>query len=218
MQQPEQECNATATDVGFVVDVSGSVGEHYSTEKAFVKRMAEKINVSASGSHVSVVLFSNRAQLKIKFSDHKDINGFKSAMGELPYPMGNTRMDLGLDVAFNEMFQTANGMRTTVPKIVVLMTDGRNSKPLEQLNPAQKFHDAGIKVLVIGIGNVNKEELQSMVKNDKDLYIAKDFDQLTSDEFMDSFTGQCAFSQGKPSYSEILYNHNIFDIWNHTNL
>ena len=176
-------------DVGFVVDVSGSVGSHYPEEQAFVKQFARSMGVSKNGAHASVVQFSNQAWLEIPFMD--DTTTFTTAVDALNLNGGTTRIDKGLDVAFTEMFQTANGMREECSKLVVVMTDGENNEPLAPMDAAKRFHDAGIRVVVVGIGqNVDTDELLSLVEVDSDLHQAQDFDELISDSFVDSLV-QC---------------------------
>ena len=64
------------SDVGFVVDVSGSVSAFWNTEKEFVKKLAEKIDLSPDGGHAAVTVFNGNADLKIKFSDHYSLPPF----------------------------------------------------------------------------------------------------------------------------------------------
>ena len=136
-------------DVGFVMDVSGSVKNHWETEEAFVNRVAERINISPDGGHASVSLFSSEgkywsvekgkwaknmnphAELKIKFSDYMvfsnpdaPMNSFEEGVNALPYWGGQTRIDKALEVARKDMFQESNGMRPDAPKTLVFITDG----------------------------------------------------------------------------------------------
>ena len=174
-------------DVGFVVDVSSSVMGYFEQEKEFVKQLAKNMGVSASGVHVSVVQFSNNASLEIRFRD--DITHFTSEVDALTLKFGTTRIDEGLDVAFTKMFQPYNGMRPyeQCSKVVILLTDGHNDFPLAKLDVAKRFHDAGIRVVAIGIGNnVRTDELDSLVELKSDRYLAKDFDELKSDSFVNS--------------------------------
>ena len=117
----------------------------------------------------------------------------------MPTPNGGTCIDRGLDVAFNQMFKEANGMRANVPKAVILITDGEHScgnVPLP-VDAGKKFHDAGIKVIVIGVGDVSTTELLSVVKTKSDLYLAKDFDQLISDDSFVRNISDCTTWVGK---------------------
>lgn len=154
-----------------------------------MKNIATKLKVSSKGAHVSLVQFSTDAVLEIPFSD--DITQFTSKVDALAgdgFGGGGTSIDTGLDLAFDKMFQTANGMRAAsvkCRKTVIVLTDGENNTPLEPMDAAKQFHDARIRVVVIGIGlKVNKAELRSLVELDSDLHIAKDFDQLTSNHFV----------------------------------
>ena len=186
-------------DVGFIVDVSGSVSSYYSDEQKFVKELAAALNLAPSGSRAGVVQFSSSAKLHIKFSDHDNINDFKTAVDALPNTGGGTRIDKGMDVAFTEMFKAKNGMRgADVPKVAIVMTDGCNNKPLEPMDAAKKFRDANIRVIVVAIGNdIKRAELLSLVEVDTDLHLAKDFAQLVSQSFIDSVTSNCTIIQRK---------------------
>ena len=146
------------------------------------------MGVSRNGVHASIVLFSSTAALEVPFLDN--ITNFISAVDALDDIgdwIGTTRIDKGLDVAFNKMFQTANGMRPykQCNKVVIVMTYGVSTQPHAPTDAAKMFHDAGIRVVVVGIGNrINRDELLSMVKVDSDFYTAHDFDQLASDSFV----------------------------------
>ena len=202
------KCNGVA-DVGFIVDSSGSLRRDYSKEKDFVNLLAENLNISRLGSHVSVVLFSYYAELKIKFSDYTNIDDFKSAVNALPLMKSTTRIDKALKTAYDEMFNERNGMRVRVPKVLVLLTDGEQTKDRDAVAPSkvvQRFHDAGIKVVVVGIGrSVNPSELRTLVRAEKDLFLAKDFDQLKSLDFVDSITGTTCLQTGKFGFLELYF-------------
>ena len=190
-------------DVGFIVDSSGSLAREYSKEKEFVKSVADSLHISPDrGSQVAVVLFSFYSQLSIKFTDHTNANDFKRAVDALPLMRSTTRIDRALTTAYNEMFNEKNGMRVKVPKVLILLTDGEQTKGADAIPPeqvVQKFHDAGIKVIVIGIGTgVNSVELGKMVKSRENLYLAKSFDQLKSGQFVDNIIGSTCLETGMP--------------------
>ena len=125
------------------------------------------------------------AELMIKFTDHITSSSFEENVDKLPYWGRTTNIDLGLEVAYEEMFQEYNGMRSNASKTLVLLSDGRDTRVRFDLW-REKLNTAGIRVLVIGVGNINKRDLRHMVNDDKDFYIAKDFNDLLSDEFMNS--------------------------------
>ena len=180
-------------DVGFIVDSSGSLSSHYGKEKDFVKQMINRLQLSASGIHSSLILFSHSASLRILFSDYDNGNDFNKAVDALPLLNSVTRIDKALKVASDRMFKQANGMRSYVPHTLILLTDGQQTSGPDVVPPSvavKPLHKAGIKVIVVGIGSgVNPTELKSIVNSPKYLYFfAKDFDELRSPAFVDKVT------------------------------
>ena len=158
------------------------------------------MGISLTGGHVSVVLFADNPVLEIKLSEFYDVVAFNSAVDRLPYNGGGTRIDKALNFAYNDMFNVANGMRTTVPKTVILMTDGQNN--LDDWTPPQNviktdFDNAGIKIIVIGIGsNVKDVELLELVDDPSNFLKTDNFSTLTSDEFVNKIAS-CSILSGR---------------------
>ena len=158
----------------------------WETEKKFIKKLVKAIGISPTGGQAAVTLFSTKANLGIKFSDHKDFDSFQTALDGLRKAGGYTRMDIGLEVALDQMFTEPNGMRLTSAKSVVLITDGSNTVPLDSPSWRNKFRARNITLNVIGAGNVNKTELEKLVDKPTDLHIASNMDPLKMDEFFKS--------------------------------
>lgn len=73
-------------DIAFIVDSSGSIGPlNYAKTKYFVYSIANALNISSSGAHAGVVIYSETAKRPIKFTDHLDVKSFKEAVYELEY-------------------------------------------------------------------------------------------------------------------------------------
>ena len=178
----DPKCNA---DFGFVADVSASVENHWDDEKNFMAQLVKSIVLSPQGGRVSVATFSNQAELMIKFSDHQTSSSFEAALDALPYLGSTTKINLGLMVALEEMFQVSNGMRLDALRNLFLITDGQQTG-VDFTLWREKFNCAGIRVIVIVIGNVIPRDLIHLVNDDADLYVAEDFDVLLSDSFVKS--------------------------------
>jgi Mg-chelatase subunit ChlD len=175
-------------DVGFIVDASGSIGRNWRHELRFVQRLAAQVGISKSGGRAAVTLFSSKAKLMIKFSDHSQLSTFNRAVNRLPFWRKYTSIDKALDVASNEMFQQSNGMRPSVSKTLVFITDG-DQFPFRKVDYAgmkAKFEKAKIKVIVVGVGRVNSAQLSKLVKDEKDLYLARNFNVLRKDSFINN--------------------------------
>ena len=75
------------------------------------------------------------------------------------------------------MFKPENGMREDSSKMMILITDGQSSDG--QFNSLrQEYQNRKIQLLIVGVGNVNRRSLKKLVADEKDLFIAQNFDDL----------------------------------------
>ena len=162
------------------MDVSDSVGSRdWGVEQTFVKKLARIINISPSGGRVGVVLFNTYAYTQIKFNTYNTYDQFANGVDRLPYLGGGTSISWGLKMALSGLFQTSAGMRANSYKEVVLITDGRDSgRDYDSL--ARQYRSRNIKIIVVGVGNVDQHNLMKLVSNSKDFYIANNFQHLDS--------------------------------------
>ena len=199
--QPKCE---VVTDVGFLIDSSTSLYRDYDKAKQFVSRIATELKISSKGNHAGAVLFSSAPSLRIKLSDHANPENFNKAIRKLPLLGGTTRIDLALEKAFTELFSLQNGMRASASKLLIILTDGKQTKdygyvPLH--NAIAPFHQSGIKVIAIGVGSkVDKDELSRMVVDQNNLFLATDFDELVSDAFFTNFKLDSCMAPGMQFY------------------
>ena len=167
------------------MDASGSVPSHWERQRSFIKKLVEQIELSPDGGHASVVQFNEDAQLMINFDDHTSLSGFNTALDGLNHLDGTTRIDRGLEVALDQMFQVPNGMRLDVSHTLVLITDGNQTGANVNYKILRKrLNQRKIRVLVILIGSQNQDDIRHLVNKASELYIAPDFDALKSDSFV----------------------------------
>lgn len=169
------------------MDVSGSVKRHWGRQQSFIKQIVQPINISPIGGRAAVVQFSDRAELMINFSDQTTLAGFETALDGLHQWGATTRIDLGLEVALNEMFQQSNGMRTAVLHNLVLITDGQQVG-VNYESFRKRFNERKIRVIVILVGKARKEDIRHLVNAEADLYVAKNYEELVSSSFIQSIT------------------------------
>lgn len=185
------KCASVIVDVGFIIDSSGSLRNSYKDEMKFVKLLAKQFKISKDGSHVSILSFSDKATLRMKFGEVNELEAFKTAVDGIAHEGGRTRIDLALGLARDEMFLVKNGARSNIPKLLILMTDGSQSADRDAQDPAaiaKEIRDMGINVIVIGIGNgVDTTELEALSGQDN-WYKAKSFSELISDGFVRKMT------------------------------
>ena len=170
------------------MDISGSVGGHWADEKRFVMDLVRTFDLFFNGAHAAVTTFDHTASLGIKFQEHTTTKDFEVALESLQFTGGNTEIGKALDVALKEMFQVVNGMRLDSPKVAVLITDGDSNSEVDYPRFRKLFRGAHIKLLVVGIGNVNKNGLLELVETPDDLLLVTDFAALDVTDFVEHTT------------------------------
>lgn len=179
-------CNMAA-DIGFILDSSYSLRKKYTDEKYFLKTLAGTFDITNNDVQASVVTFSSWAQLSIKFSDHKTTDAFNAAVDAIPLMGLQTRIDKALRKAQSDMYIAANGARSALPKILILLTDGSQTgrNPEDPAVVAKELRDAGVYLIVVGIGsNVKQDELISIAGSDANVFTASSFDELITQDFI----------------------------------
>eukprot|EP00794_Sanderia_malayensis_P005408 gene5408-6084_t len=188
----EDRICSLAVDIGFVLDASGSIlPKQYKLQKQFVSQVASMNNISISGAHVGVVLFSQTSSLPIKFSDYYNRTDFKSGVDKLKHECSITRIDKGLKLAYDKMLTKSYGARDGVPKVLFLVTDGKQTRRYNYIEPrvvAEPLRQNGVHIKAIGIGrDADRKELESITGNKDNVYLIKYFNQLLDLKFMSNF-------------------------------
>ena len=153
-----------------------------------MKALAVKFGVSKDGSRASVLTFSFNAELTIKFKDHTDITTFSNAVDAIPLMGSTTRIDKALRLTQSKMFTLESGARATTPKVLILLTDGSQTKDAGAEDPgdiADELRQDGINVIVIGIGSgTDLKELSHMAGGVDNAFSAATFDELIGGDFI----------------------------------
>ena len=119
-----------------------------------------------------------------------------------------TRIDTALRLVQKELFNEKHGGRPGIPKILVILTDGSQTKDADAEDPvkiANEISASGIIVLVVGIGKgINAQELLNIAGGKSEhLFNAASFNELVSLDFVKKFTkiscntGNCIYSNGR---------------------
>jgi len=117
-------------DLGIIVDRSRSVRKsNFIVVKNDLKTFLDNFDISENGTHVSLILFADKASLLFNLSDShffsnqavkSRIDGIKDKL----YP--GTRTDLALMKAHDEMFQWLH-VRRKRSQVLVIFTDGNTA-------------------------------------------------------------------------------------------
>ena len=164
-------------DVVFLVDSSFSVSRpNFQLEKDFVKSMGDTLNVEPGKSRGSVVSFATTPRRHFGFNDYSTKSQFERLVDSTPYLGQYRRMDKAIEEAGRVLKQARDG----VPKVVVLLTAGRDVRGGEVLKEAVKpLQRDGVKVFIVAIGDQpDIPALTGAVEQPEDVFRVPGFKQL----------------------------------------
>ena len=167
-------------DIVFMVDSSASVGNpNYKKEKDFVKSLARLVNATSEKSRVAVIAYSRSTIPVVRFDGYQSLEDFDKKVDDMPLLGESYRR---MDVALQSAAQILNSARQHSPKIAVLLTAGRQVPGGVSLDTAtQPLRNLNVTVLVVAVGQqYNKQELDPVVSEQKDLFEIESFNVLLS--------------------------------------
>ena len=195
-------------DIGFILDASVSLNADLSREKQYIKRLLKRFEVSKSGARAGLVSFADKATLNIKLSDYDTLDDFADAVSKttLKNSLNPVRIDKALRAAYTQLFSEKNGARRNAPQLIILLTaSGHDGQDSVSSKDVSAIHEAGIKVIVLGIGSaVNHRQIADIGKNPENIFFLKDFKELSSEEFVKMTSVRACLNTGKTIFSFIF--------------
>ncbi|XP_068710293.1 uncharacterized protein [Montipora foliosa] len=179
----------TVLDLGILIDASDASVTNWTTILKFLSSVVGYFNISASGTHVGLLVFSLEAEIRLYFNTlhgtNMTVENVKNAVSTLLPKGGPSRFDRALLLAEQELFNEGTGMRDEVPKTLLLVTHGkqaRNQGPYTSLLAAtQRLRDRGISMYAIGVGDrVEVPELMDLTSSYKNVFLVDDFGDFQS--------------------------------------
>ncbi|CAM4650285.1 unnamed protein product [Leuciscus chuanchicus] len=171
-------CKGAKADLVFLIDGSWSIGdESFAKVRQFVFSMIGAFDViSHEGMQVSFVQYSDDAKTEFKLNTYHDKGMVLSALQMVNYRGGNTKTGAALKHVGDKVFISDSGMRRTVPKVLVVVTDGRSQDDVKK--SATKLQHAGFSVFVVGVADVDTAELRNIGSkpSERHVFIVDDFD------------------------------------------
>jgi len=179
-------CNSQL-DVYFVGDESGSVTQNgFNAEITFMKDMLARLDVRPGFVHAGLTFFSDTASLVQELTGDK--TRLDNTLDAKTWKQGKTCISCGINMA--SLNFEGGVSRNGVPKLYVVVTDGKNNMPEPQSEADLQLLEAANRsrnivaankgaVVAIGVGNdYNITELRKFATKEKFILQIGSFDAL----------------------------------------
>lgn len=157
------ECDPKV-DLAFVLDSSTSVTKpNFRLMLDFVKQIVYFADLDSGNVRVATVVYSSDVQVSFFLKDYTSRQQAFWAVDRIPYRHGSTNTADALQTLRHDVFSPANGDRPDVGNIAIIISDGvSNVHPERTAHEAQLLRAHGTHVYVIGIGVLDRQELDSI--------------------------------------------------------
>ena len=153
----------------FVMDTSLEVTQEILNKmKAFIEEQLPLYNVSSTGTRISLLAYGDKGKIIISLSEGISRGAVTAALNKSKKIGGKRRLQVALRIARDDILSKRGGARDGVGKLAVVFVAGPNdpAASVELGGEGAAMKKAGIKVLVIGIGqNVKNEDLEAMTSD-----------------------------------------------------
>ena len=164
-------------DLLIVMDASKSIGApNFATSRDFVANMVTNFNIGPSSTRIGVITFSSFVLDQIPLGSIADSQILTQAIKNISYhTIGGTATHIALRYAMS-VLQNSSRLDKGIPRVVVLLTDGRSKSPDMTAIAAEQVHDEGIQVYSFGVGsNTDQIELETIASELNYVYHIDDF-------------------------------------------
>uniref|UniRef100_A0A8C6WUD5 Collagen type XIV alpha 1 chain n=1 Tax=Neogobius melanostomus TaxID=47308 RepID=A0A8C6WUD5_9GOBI len=168
-------------DIIILVDGSWSIGRlNFRLVRMFLENLVHAFDVQFDKTRIGLAQYSGDPRIEWHLNTFTTKEAVLDAVKNLPYKGGNTLTGLALTYILENCFKPESGSRVGVPKIGILITDGKSQDDV--VPPAESLRDAGVELFAIGVKNADETELRSIASepDDTHVYNVADFNVMSS--------------------------------------
>ncbi|NWS09082.1 MATN2 protein, partial [Motacilla alba] len=178
----ENSCNNKRLDLVFIIDSSRSVS-HYDFEKVkeFILTILQFLDISPDATHVGLIQYGSTVKQEFSLKTFRRKQDIERAVKRMMHLATGTMTGLALQYAVNIAFSETEGarpLRQNVPRIIMIVTDGRPQDPVAEI--AAKARNSGILIFAIGVGRVDMNTLKSIGSepHEEHVFLVANFSQI----------------------------------------
>uniref|UniRef100_A0A8C5H1R4 Collagen, type XIV, alpha 1a n=1 Tax=Gouania willdenowi TaxID=441366 RepID=A0A8C5H1R4_GOUWI len=168
-------------DIVILVDGSWSIGRiNFRLVRLFLENLVNAFNVGINKTRIGLAQYSGDPRIEWHLNSFSTKDTVIDAVKNLPYKGGNTLTGLALSFILENCFKPESGSRVGVPKIGILITDGKSQDDV--IPPAESLRNAGVELFAIGVKNADENELRSIASepHNTHVYNVADFNIMSS--------------------------------------
>ncbi|XP_057195961.1 collagen alpha-1(XIV) chain isoform X2 [Triplophysa rosa] len=164
-------CTTSAiADIVILVDGSWSIGRiNFRLVRMFLENLVNAFDVGIDKTRIGLAQYSGDPRIEWHLNGFSTKDAVIDAVKNLPYKGGNTLTGLALTYILENSFKPESGARSNVPKIGILVTDGKSQDDI--LPPAESLRDAGVELFAIGVKNADENELNAIASKPEDTHV-----------------------------------------------
>ncbi|KAL2081858.1 hypothetical protein ACEWY4_021676 [Coilia grayii] len=176
-------------DVVLLVDGSYSIGlANFAKVRAFLEVLVKSFDIGPNKVQISLVQYSRDPHTEFYLNTHSDLPAVLKAVQTFPYRGGSTNTGRAMTYVREKIFISNRGARTNVPRVMILITDGKSSDAFK--DPANKLRNTDVEIFAVGVKDAVRSELEAIASppTDTHVYTVEDFDafQRISNELTQS--------------------------------
>ncbi|KAG7244369.1 hypothetical protein INR49_002894 [Caranx melampygus] len=164
-------------DVVLLVDGSYSIGlQNFAKVRAFLEVLVNSFDIGPNKVQISLVQYSRDPHTEFALNTHHDINAVVKAVRTFPYRGGSTNTGKAMTYVREKIFINSRGARQNVPRVMVLITDGKSSDSFK--DAATNLRNIDVEIFAVGVKDAVRSELEAIANPPADthVYEVEDFD------------------------------------------
>uniref|UniRef100_A0AAQ5ZVJ8 Collagen alpha-1(XII) chain n=1 Tax=Amphiprion ocellaris TaxID=80972 RepID=A0AAQ5ZVJ8_AMPOC len=164
-------------DVVLLVDGSYSIGlSNFAKVRAFLEVLVNTFDIGPNKVQISLVQYSRDPHTEFYLNTHHDLNAVVKAVRTFPYRGGSTNTGRAMKYVRERIFQTSKGARANVPRVTILITDGKSSDAFRE--PATQLRNSDVEIFAVGVKDAVRSELEAIANTPSEthVYTVEDFD------------------------------------------
>ena len=164
-------------DVVLLVDGSYSIGlANFAKVRAFLEVLINTFDIGANKVQISLVQYSRDPHTEFYLNTHHDNSDVIKAVRTFPYRGGSTNTGKAMTYVREKIFIANRGARLNVPRVMILITDGKSSDAFK--DPATKLRNTDVEIFAVGVKDAVRSELEAIANPPAEthVYTVEDFD------------------------------------------